>query len=60
MRIVTIATKHVHIEFIHVENKGCQMKGKRNHSKMTVNEPGEGQRKKERTGWKKESFPILF
>lgn len=42
-------TKHVHSEFIHVENKGCQMKGKRNHSKMTVNENEAKETEKERT-----------
>lgn len=61
MRIVTEATKHVHSEFIHVENKGYQMKGKRNHSQMTVREKGKRIQKREKANrWKKDCFPIWF
>ena len=58
MRIVTEeATKHVHSEFIHVENKGCQMKRKRNHSKMTANKR-RMRRSEKADEWKKDCFPI--
>lgn len=55
MRIVSEATEHVHIGFIHVENKGCQMKGKRNHSKMTANE-----REERENGPMEKEFLFLF
>lgn len=52
--------KYVRSEFIHVENKGCQMKGKRNHSKTTESRRRKiGERKRE-NGPEGKRIPFLF
>lgn len=63
MRVRTEATEHVHSEFIHAENKGCQMKWKCNHSKMTAEKRERArasEQTKERKEEKKDFFPIWF